>query len=215
MLRCRKQITGDEEEKWKIMYRVLFPDDDPDTMPTPCKFATRAGESNANNALPDYEDPIDCGVYAEQGPDSELDQLEAFIQQELPLLARQEIEHIVDEASELDNGFRNLRQQLPQVFQDLQLRLLRLFRQNLQVALAIPIERPSENPQPSSGNEPLIDFELIDDAGPAGPAEPDQASLGAGTNDFISAGWQYPIDWSSAPIDTGLFWLDDVEQIGL
>jgi len=38
-LRCRKRSTHTqtEEEKWKEMYRTLFPNDDEATFPSPCK----------------------------------------------------------------------------------------------------------------------------------------------------------------------------------
>jgi hypothetical protein len=36
-LRSRKQKTKNEVEKWREMYRILFPDADELSMPSPCK----------------------------------------------------------------------------------------------------------------------------------------------------------------------------------
>lgn len=35
-LRTRKRITGTEEQRWKEIYRILFPDDDEGSIPSPC-----------------------------------------------------------------------------------------------------------------------------------------------------------------------------------
>jgi uncharacterized C2H2 Zn-finger protein len=41
-LRSRKRTTLSEVEKWKEVYRILFPDDSDDMMPSPCKnFSAR------------------------------------------------------------------------------------------------------------------------------------------------------------------------------
>lgn len=37
MLRSRKQTSKDEVEKWKDIYRILFPDDDELKIPSCCK----------------------------------------------------------------------------------------------------------------------------------------------------------------------------------
>ena len=60
-----------------------------------------------------------------------LDGYEAFLQQELPSLARQEIERIVDEASEANEVIAYLRQQLPGIVHDIQFRVLHIYRQRL------------------------------------------------------------------------------------
>jgi hypothetical protein len=189
ILRSRKQITADEEEKWNIMYRVLFPDDDAITMPTPCKSATRVDSFDANHALLDYDDPTDGADVAESALVPELDQYEAFVQQELPLIARQEIERIVDEASELDNGFWNLRQQLQSAFQDMQLRLLRLFRQNSQAALATSIGMSFGDPHLSSDIEPPRGVDSGDNAGHTSHPEQNPARVAGATDDFVGAEW--------------------------
>jgi hypothetical protein len=36
-LRRRAGATQSESEKWNEVYRILFPDDDPEDMPTPCQ----------------------------------------------------------------------------------------------------------------------------------------------------------------------------------
>jgi hypothetical protein len=37
-LRSRKQTTKDDVEKWKEVYRILFPEDDEPLIPSPCKL---------------------------------------------------------------------------------------------------------------------------------------------------------------------------------
>jgi hypothetical protein len=37
LLRKRKRGLGSEENKWKDMFKCLFPDDNPNMIPTPCK----------------------------------------------------------------------------------------------------------------------------------------------------------------------------------
>lgn len=37
LLRKRKRGLGSEEDKWKDMFKCLFPDDNEDIIPTPCK----------------------------------------------------------------------------------------------------------------------------------------------------------------------------------
>lgn len=38
-LRSRKKTHADmtDEDKWREIYMILFPDDDPETIPSPCK----------------------------------------------------------------------------------------------------------------------------------------------------------------------------------
>jgi len=36
-LRSRKKFAGTEEQRWKEMFLILFPDDDEDTIPSPRK----------------------------------------------------------------------------------------------------------------------------------------------------------------------------------
>jgi hypothetical protein len=39
-LRSRKKSTLSEEEKWREMFRVIFPDHDEDLMPSPCIYSS-------------------------------------------------------------------------------------------------------------------------------------------------------------------------------
>jgi len=36
--RLQVRLKGTEEEKWKKMYHILFPDDDTELAPSPCKW---------------------------------------------------------------------------------------------------------------------------------------------------------------------------------
>jgi hypothetical protein len=42
-LKSRKSITQSEEVKWKNVYRILFPDEEETSFPSPCKKRTLLG----------------------------------------------------------------------------------------------------------------------------------------------------------------------------
>lgn len=41
LLRRRWKVVNTTEEQWRHVYKILFPDDSEDLMPSPCKFAKR------------------------------------------------------------------------------------------------------------------------------------------------------------------------------
>ncbi|KAH8897567.1 hypothetical protein GQ53DRAFT_759818 [Thozetella sp. PMI_491] len=59
-LRKRKKIDCSEEQRWRDMYMVLFPDDGEDMIPTPCKLSLRwtsiadadDGKTTTTNRIP-------------------------------------------------------------------------------------------------------------------------------------------------------------------
>lgn len=40
ILRRKRKLAGSEEEKWRAMYKILFPDDDESDIPTPCRHTS-------------------------------------------------------------------------------------------------------------------------------------------------------------------------------
>ncbi|ORY10733.1 hypothetical protein BCR34DRAFT_485248 [Clohesyomyces aquaticus] len=111
-LRSRKKIQPEpsEEDKWKEMYRVLFPDDDEALMPSPYM--------NYN-----WE-----RVYQRRKPASdELARYEQFLRRELPPAVRRELESAVErQFSPLEES---LKSQLIEIVRDLQLRLFESYTQ--------------------------------------------------------------------------------------
>jgi len=45
-LRCKKRSGMIEEEKWKAVWQILFPNDTEDDIPSPCKFGVLLSHSN-------------------------------------------------------------------------------------------------------------------------------------------------------------------------
>jgi hypothetical protein len=78
-LRTKRRSTRTEEENWKEIYRILFPADSTELMPSPCKSFDRIS-IRAANLRGDYE---------------ELEQLveyERYLARELPVLVRARLE---------------------------------------------------------------------------------------------------------------------------
>lgn len=48
-LKKRTRTTASEEEKWRAMYTVIFPFDDLETIPTPCKIVQHNVSHNRTN----------------------------------------------------------------------------------------------------------------------------------------------------------------------
>jgi hypothetical protein len=128
-LRSRKkeQPNMTEDDKWRKVYMILFPNDDYGKMPSPCKgtllFRMQTMELLT---LVDYDEDY-VKTSGDTTADAELSRYEAFLQQELPSSIRRELDARVEEA--LDNTEVNLRSQLPYIFQDMQRRLFRAYLQ--------------------------------------------------------------------------------------
>ncbi|KAK4445174.1 hypothetical protein QBC34DRAFT_166066 [Podospora aff. communis PSN243] len=109
-LRKRTKGLESEEEKWKEMYRILFPDDPEDAIPTP------------------YYDDGDSSW--ESRRDDEFNRYESYLRRELPRAVRTRLEEAV--ASFSDPFVRQLRSQLVDIVRDTQAQLFRDYRQTMQ-----------------------------------------------------------------------------------
>ncbi|KAK0620496.1 hypothetical protein B0T14DRAFT_481438 [Immersiella caudata] len=137
MLRSRKRVrpgTG-EADKWREMYRILFPDDDIEKMPNPY-----------------YENTQDDSMARAQGIES----YAVFLRREMPALVRRELESMFQ--NELRTVEESLRPQIEQMVIGLQPRLLRMFQQSISAEEREPDLRPDQGDAPhddSSGDQGL------------------------------------------------------------
>ncbi|KAF2790459.1 hypothetical protein K505DRAFT_364699 [Melanomma pulvis-pyrius CBS 109.77] len=115
-LRSRKKTRPEpnEEDKWRDVYRILFPSDDEASMPSP------------------YLDVDWEKMYQKEKPSNELARYEQFLRRELPPAVRRELESAVErEFSPLEE---RLKSQLIEIVRDLQLQLFQSYTQTRRVA---------------------------------------------------------------------------------
>ncbi|KAF2477623.1 uncharacterized protein BDR25DRAFT_2571 [Lindgomyces ingoldianus] len=133
-LRSRKRVQPEvsEEDKWREMYRILFPDDDDMLMPSPYMEC-------------DWEK-----IYQRSKPISnELERYEHFLRRELPPAVRRELEIAVEkEFSPLEE---RLKCQLIEIVRDLQLRLFQSYTQSRDA----PVGTHEEKAVPNSSDTEL------------------------------------------------------------
>ncbi|KAK3390701.1 hypothetical protein B0H63DRAFT_388880 [Podospora didyma] len=112
-LRSRKKVQADmtDEDKWREIYMILFPDDDKATIPSPYYDQT------------DYD--LDESSSSGTG---ELEDYATFIRREMPTLVRRELESVFqDESQDVEE---RLRPRMAEILLNLQPKLLRLYKQS-------------------------------------------------------------------------------------
>ncbi|KAL2258177.1 hypothetical protein VTK26DRAFT_8624 [Humicola hyalothermophila] len=112
-LRSRRRIQAEmtDEDKWREIYRILFPDDDETTMPSPyyCDSDTE-DEPRRPDASGQFEDYV------------------TFIRREMPTLVRRELEALFrDEFRDVEE---RVRPRVADIILSLQPRLLNLYKQS-------------------------------------------------------------------------------------
>ncbi|KAK4209627.1 hypothetical protein QBC37DRAFT_430117 [Rhypophila decipiens] len=113
-LRSRKkaQPCMTDEDKWREIYMILFPDDDQDSIPSP------------------YYDDMDINEREEGGGGAEtaLEDYATFVRREMPTLVRRELEVLFeDEFKDIDE---RLRPRVAKIVLELQPKLLNLYKQS-------------------------------------------------------------------------------------
>ncbi|KAK9780029.1 putative C2H2-type domain-containing protein [Seiridium cardinale] len=108
-LRKRKKTSASDEEIWKEMYMILFPDDSDDQLPTPY-----------------YEDD-EVEAYERIREDATT-QLERYLRRQLPHIVRRRLEQEVAESSE--PLLSRLRGQLVDIVRESQSQLFRAYRES-------------------------------------------------------------------------------------
>jgi len=138
-LRKRTKGVSSEEEKWREAYRILFPDDPEDSIPSP------------------YYDDGDTSW--ESRRDDELDRYERYLRRELPRAVRARLEEAV--AAFSDPFVSQLRSQLVDIVRDTQAQLFRDYRQRAQMLTPASNAASLDTSQPTSQEEMpdiLFDF---------------------------------------------------------
>ncbi|KAH6619092.1 hypothetical protein B0J18DRAFT_346597, partial [Chaetomium sp. MPI-SDFR-AT-0129] len=111
-LRSRKKTHADmtDEDKWREIYTILFPDDDPNTIPSPYYIESEDGSEYAGSSGTELED------YA------------TFIRREMPTLVRRELETLFQ--NEFQDVEERLRPRIADIVLNLQPKLLGLYKQS-------------------------------------------------------------------------------------
>jgi hypothetical protein len=149
----RSLVHLSEEEKWKSVYRILFPDDDDMGMPTPY-IDYQSGNSSA------------------PGTSSNIAYFQEFSRLELPRLVRRTLEVAVEqEAQPLEE---KLKERLVDIVKECQTQLIAMFRGiggTVDVSNAInltPAPETSEHIFDPHANRPFRDFDSLH-VSPTGP----------------------------------------------
>lgn len=128
-LRSRKRTDKTEEDKWRDVFRICFPADDPESFPTPW-----------------FELPPAWGAASPPAQESDIARYEEFLRRELPRRVRGELEVRIEQ--ELSPVEESLKRQLVDIVRDMQQSLFADFRR-LQGEAA-----PSQRDEMAEGEEP-------------------------------------------------------------
>lgn len=108
-LRSRRRTDKTEEDKWRDVFRICFPADDPDSVPTPW-----------------FELPPAWGAASPPAHESDIARYEEFLRRELPRRVRGELEVRIEQ--ELSPVEESLKRQLVDIVRDMQQSLFADFR---------------------------------------------------------------------------------------
>lgn len=140
----RSQKSQNEEEKWRCVYNILFPDDNPDNMPSPYIEYQAPGISQINHS-------------------TDVARFQAFSRLELPKLVRQTLEMAVErEAQPLGE---KLKDQLVDIVKECQARLFTMFEgpdRGSSISPNTSTARLNSLPSMDSSSETLLEFTFPD-----------------------------------------------------
>lgn len=164
-LRSRKKTHADmtDEDKWREIYTILFPDDDPSAIPSPCKWI-KCDMKNAEMCLlteTDYSESED-GSEQVGSSGTELEDYATFIRREMPTLVRRELETLFQ--NEFQDVEERLRPRIADIVLNLQPKLLSLYKQS-QMPLS---DYGPEQHVGTSGSEISSTPQLSQGSGPGG-----------------------------------------------
>ncbi|KAL2148641.1 hypothetical protein VTH82DRAFT_2195 [Thermothelomyces myriococcoides] len=136
-LRSRKKTHADmtDEDKWREIYMILFPDDDPETIPSPYYSESEDGGDNHNSGL-----------------SGELEDYATFVRREMPTLVRRELERLFQE--EYPDIEERIRPRVADIVLSLQPRLLSLYKQSQMPLSEYGPQQHAETGGTASGNLP-------------------------------------------------------------
>ncbi|KXX73045.1 hypothetical protein MMYC01_210087 [Madurella mycetomatis] len=190
MLRSRKKLRPGmtDAEKWREMYKILFPDDDFDAIPSPY-YDNVDGDGKACDAVGGMEDYT------------------VFLRREMPGLVRREVGMVFQ--NELRDVEESLRPRIEQMIVGLQPRLLRMFQESANVEKrepepegqeahqgddALPDESVQDSFQESGFDaNPLLQYDLLPDMGETWASA--SAFFPPGSADEFQTGLAYNINF--------------------
>lgn len=131
----RSLVYQSEEDKWKGVYRILFPDDNDVDMPSPCKCLSRVTPDTLLTGIKDIEYQP-CTNGGPTGEPSNISRFQEFSRLELPRLVRRTLEVTVEEeAQPLED---RLKERLVDIVRDCQTQLISLFQSTLAQSKSSP-----------------------------------------------------------------------------
>lgn len=116
-LRSRKNLKASEEDRWRQMHQIVFPDDPEELMPSPCKYNFTKTAKPANGTS-DYAE--------EYSAVSPLHEYGRYMARELPRLVRRRLESVIMQCSE--PLLSEIRGQLVEIVRESQAQLFRTFQ---------------------------------------------------------------------------------------
>ncbi|KAK0660058.1 hypothetical protein QBC41DRAFT_43970 [Cercophora samala] len=167
-LRSRKKAQPNmtDEDKWVEIYMILFPDDDPDSVPTPY-----------------YDDQDDDTATPASGlgsGSSDLEDYASFLRREMPTLVRRELEVLFrNESRDVED---RLRSKVEDIMVGLQPKLISLYRQS-----QMPLSEygpPQDIPQLQIPTDQSAQWDSLSNSDLATPA----MSTGTGTSIDLGTG---------------------------
>jgi hypothetical protein len=154
-LRSRKKTHADmtDEDKWCEIYKILFPDDDPSAIPSPCELPSLDPRSSPSDNLPkDYSESDNEGSSRDLNGSGELEDYATFIRREMPALVRRELETLF--RGEFQDVEERLRPRIAEIVLDLQPRLLGLYKQSQMPLSEYGPQQHQPRGDTTSGSEP-------------------------------------------------------------
>jgi hypothetical protein len=191
-LRSRKKTHADmtDEDKWREIYLILFPDDDQSTVPSPCECFPRPPGPAADADL-DYSEEDAQGERGQ--PSGELEDYATFVRREMPTLVRRELEVLFqDEFQDVED---HLRPRVAEIVLSLQPRLLGLYRQS---QLPLSEYGPEQHRGSASGSELASTPLLSPGTGPGAPDSTPDTVLGV---DGLVPGAEPPLGFYDPGLD--------------
>lgn len=202
--RKKSEMKMTDAGKWREMYQILFPDDDPATIPDPCKLKLSHSWSFGTFYLQTLRDHEEMSAMVNTGPsDSHTPAAFAtFARREFPRFVRRELEVLFQ--SEFQDVEERIRPRVQDIVLNLQPRLIALYEQSAgevggRTALTAEISTPlaDKDAQGAQGREvlsPLVPNPLADNS-PSTSWLPNQISE--------TPSFDLGIDWDLLP--EGLF----------
>jgi hypothetical protein len=160
-----------DEDKWREIYMILFPDDEKSAIPPPCKTAHPSMPSILRTMFvtkpSDYESE-NGGGNQDLGCPGELEDYATFIRREMPTLVRRELETLFRE--EFQDVEERVRPRIADIVLNLQPRLLGLYKQS-----QMPLDEygPQQHTDAASGSEPTLTPLLSQNTGSATGSGPE------------------------------------------